>query len=87
MWGRKEGTQAKETCAEAMGTISQTPLARAYSSLPFMPRLEKEGVSASGQQVFLQTLSSSWVIVKSRRGNRRYNGHGFQMPKLSSHCS
>lgn len=47
--------------------VSQTPIAKACSPLPFTLRLASEGVSASGEQVFLHTLSSSQVIVKSRR--------------------
>ena len=46
--------------------LPQTPVAKACSSFLLTPELAREGIFASAEQVFLQTLYSSQVIVRSR---------------------
>ena len=50
------------------------------------PDLARAGVSASGEQVFVQTLSGSQLIVRSRRDNRKYKVMPFRHG-ISSRCS
>lgn len=65
--------------------ISQTPIAKACSPLPFNLRLASEGVCIWGAG-FSAHFSSSQVIVKSRQDNRRCNGHAVQMPRIALSC-
>lgn len=57
---RKEEHQSPDSCDQGLFLI------------PLTPDLAREGVSASGEQVFVQTLSGSQLIVRSRQDNRKY---------------
>lgn len=86
-WGHKE--RERRLRREALKGWGPFPRLLSPEPAPHFPSCRgwKRRVSAPGQQALLPTLSSSQVIVRSRRGNRRCNGHTFQVPKLSCHCS